>query len=166
MSDDAILVIDDEVLLIENGGELPEVAMYGCLYFLRHDPDGLGREPSAEEARRLKLAVVEGYRRIIVRDLTLANRGQGHYRGLARCLVNWGRMRRFCKREGIDPGPVAAEMRDLLSGFIAAEREEFLARRLYSQSLNCSAKEIIELCQQIGLHPVLLPPDWQLLIPA
>lgn len=153
-------LLDDEILLVENGGEMPEVALHGCLYFLSHDPDGPGAQLADHELRRLHHAVLEGYRRIIVRDLTLANRGQRHYRGLARCLVNWRRLARFCRRQGLDAASVAAEVRALLPPFLVAECLSTAAARQPS-CVNCSAEELLQLCQEVGLDPGLLPSGWQ-----
>lgn len=156
-------LIDDEVLIIENGGEIPEVALHGCLYYLSADPEGPGLVVSGPELFRLRRAVVEGYRKIIVRDLTLENRGRGHYRGLGRSIINWQRLRRFCRREGFDPTPVAAEIRALLQQFLAVEFAEVTAEARRS-CINCSLPELLTFFAQVGLDHSRLPAGWQGLV--
>ena len=156
--------IDDELLIIEDGGEMPEVTMHGSLYFLCLDPDGPQCTLTPRDLLRLKQAVVAGYRRIIVRDLILENRGKGHYRGLARSSINWQRLCRFCQREGFDPSPVAAEIRDLLEQFMVTEYEE-VAREKRASCINCSASELTTFFSQVGFDPCRrLPDGWQGLV--
>ena len=152
--------IDDEVLIIENGGEMPEVTWHSSLYFLSQDPDGLQCALTDQELLRLRQAVVEGYRKIILRDLTLENRGQGHYRGLARSMTNWQRLSRFCLREGLDASPVAAEVCDLLERFMAGEAVDVRGGERTS-CINCTATELLAFCREIGLDPSRLPEGWQ-----
>ena len=153
-------IIDDEVLIIENGGEMPEVIMHGCLYYLGQDPEGPRLVLSNHDLSRLKKAVVEGYRKIIVRDLTLENRGKGHYRGLARSGVNWQRLSRFCQREGLDASKVAKEVCDLLQRFMAVEHDDVSRQRRVS-CINCSATELLAFFARVGFDPGRLPEGWQ-----
>ncbi len=153
--------IDDEVLIIEDGGEMPEVTMHGCLYFLCLDPEGPQCSVSPQDLLRLKWAVVAGYRRIIVRDLTLENRGKGHYRGLARSAINWQRLCRFGQREGLDLSAVAAEVCALLVRFMVTEYQE-VERGMRTTCINCSAVELAAFFAQIGFDPSPhLPDGWQ-----
>lgn len=159
-STDTSTLIDDEVLIIENGGEMPEVIMHGCLYYLGQDPEGPKVTLSAQDQLRLKGAVVEGYRKIIIRDLTLENRGRGHYRGLARSSINWQRLSRFCRREGLDTAMVAQEVCDLLQRFLVAEHADVSQQRRVS-CINCSAPELLAFFAQVGFDPSRLPAGWQ-----
>lgn len=153
-------LLDDEVLIIEDGGEMPEVTMHSSLHFLCQDPEGPRVTLGHQELGRLKQAVVKGYRRIIVRDLTPANRGKGHYRGLARGAVNWRRLTRFCRREGLDPAPVAAEVRELLARFLEVEYEE-VRREGRKSCINCTGSELQAFFGELGLDPSPLPEGWQ-----
>ena len=154
-------MIDDEILIIENGGEMPEVALHGCLYFLGQDPDGPQLTLSQQEIQRLKLAVVEGYRKIILRDLTLENRGKGHYRGLARSFVNMQRLSRFCQQEAFDLTPVQTEVCERLQKFL--EAEYFDVHALGRKScINCSLADLTQFFALIGFDALgLLPEGWQ-----
>jgi hypothetical protein len=156
-------LLDDELLIIENGGEMPEVTLHGCLHFLNKDPEGPQCTFADQDLHRLRQAVVEGYRKIIIRDLTLANRGKGHYRGLARSVVNWQRLSRYCRREGFDPSRVAAEVCNLLERFVAVEHAE-VRRGERASCINCSTTELLALCEEVGLDPARLPEGWQGLI--
>lgn len=153
-------LLDDEVLIIEDGGEMPEVTMHSCLYFLTRDPDGPQTCLTAPDLLRLKQAVVMGYRRIIIRDLTPENRDKGHYRGLARGAVNWQRLVRFCGREGLDPTPVAAEVRELLGRFLLLEWDE-VRHEGKGSCINCSDQELIAFCGEVGFDSAALPQGWQ-----
>ncbi len=46
---DKTYYLEEELLLIENSGEIPEVAYHGSLYFLREDPDGPALNLSDED---------------------------------------------------------------------------------------------------------------------
>lgn len=156
-------LINDEVLIIENSGEMPEVILHGSLYYLGRDPDGPNIVLAIQDLRRLKQAVVEGYRKIIVRDLTLKNRGKRHYRGLARCIVNWQRLRKFCQREGFDITPVAIEICELLQRFMLGEYEDICAKNRQC-CINCSLAELLAFFFQVGFDPSELPSGWQELL--
>lgn len=153
-------IIDDEILIIENGGEMPEVTFHGCLYFLGMDPEGPRLALSRQDMKRLKLAVVEGYRKIIVRDLTLENRDKGHYRGLARSIVNVQRLRRFCQHEALDATPVASEVCERLQKFIVAEYVDVSVQRRKT-CINCSLADLVQFFVQIGFDQSRLPEGWQ-----
>jgi len=156
-------IIDDEILIIENGGEMPEVTFHGCLNFLGMDPEGPQFALSQQDIERLKLAVVEGYRKIIVRDLTLENRGKGHYRGLARSIVNLQRLRRFCQQEAFDITPVETEVREWLQNFIAVEHADVSTEGRQS-CINCSLADLEQLFDQIGFDSSRLPEGWQSIV--
>ena len=89
----------DELLIVRHSGEIPEVALHGSIFFLTRDPDGPTIDITPAELLLLKKMVVARYREIITRDLDANNRDKGLYRGLARCICNWQRLKRFCQRE-------------------------------------------------------------------
>jgi len=153
------VLIDDEVLIIETSGEMPEVAYHGSIYYITTDPAGPRLSIAAEQLAKLKLAVVEGYRRIIIRDLTLDNRDKRIYRGLARCVVNWARLERFCRAEGIDTAWVAHEVRAALKKFLEAEVAD--VRQGRRTCVNCSPASLLSLANRIGFESRQLPRDWQ-----
>jgi hypothetical protein len=156
-------IIDDEVLMIENGGEMPEVILHGCLYFLGMDPEGPQLALTQQNIRRLKLAVIDGYRSIILRDLTVANRGKSHYRGLARTLVNVQRLRRFCEQEEFDMGPVRVEVGEWLQNFMVAEYSD-VSTQARKTCINCSLVDLAQLFALIAFDASRLPAGWQRIV--
>lgn len=156
-------LIDDEVLIITDGGEMPEVTLHSCLHFLQNDPEGPRINVSEKDILRLKQAVVERYLSIIRRDMTLENRDKGLYRGLARSTANWQRLSRFCRKEGFDHFPLATEVRSLLLHFVTEEYAE-VSNHTRQTCINCSLKELTQFFEQIGLDPSRLPKDWETLL--
>ncbi|MDD5757458.1 MAG: hypothetical protein PHI06_00080 [Desulfobulbaceae bacterium] len=155
--------IDDEILIIENSGEMPEVAFHGCLYFLAVDPEGPQLTLGLQDRQRLRLAVIEGYRKIILRDLTLENRGKGLYRGLARAIVNVQRLLRFCARERLDPSRVTAEVCERLHDFLVVEHAEVAIKEKRS-CINCTEADLLEFFTLIGFDATRLPDGWRLIV--
>ena len=154
------ILIDDEVLIIETSGEMPEVAYHGSIYYITSDPAGPRLSIGAEQLAKLKFAVVEGYRRIIFRDLNLNNRDKSIYRGLARCVVNWSRLENFCRTEGIDTSSLALEVCSALKVFLAGELADVRSGR--PTSVNCSRLSLLGLAAKIGLDPGGLPQNWEI----
>lgn len=157
--------LSDELLIVRHSGEIPEVALHGSLYFLTSAPDGPALELSVSEIAALKAMVVERYREIIGRDLDPANRDRSLYRGLARAAVNWHRLERFCRREGLALEPWRAEARGALLAFVRQEAAE-VAARLRSPSINCPVAELRQFAEAVGLDPAELPLGWELLCPG
>lgn len=152
-------LIEDEILMIENGGEMPEVTFHSCRHFLTVDPDGPQLTLSPEDSKRLHLAVLEGYRRIILRDLTLDNRDKGCYRGLARTIVNVWRAERFCHRQGLDLTPLTAEVCRYLANFLAGEYLDVVNHKR-CPCLNCSEEELLTFFTRLGFDASQLPAGW------
>ncbi len=148
-------VIEDEVLIVETSGEMPEVAYHGSLYYLIHDPEGPGLSLVWEDKARLALAVIEGYRRIIRRDLDLENRQKSCYRGLARCLVNWRRVSGFAAAQRLSLAELQKEVAAALKIFLAGEVIDI--RQGYPTCVNCSHVELKELINELGLSADSLP---------
>lgn len=157
-------LLDDEVLIIEDGGEMPEVTYHGSLYYLTKDPDGPGLTLSFEDLLRLKMAVVERYRRIIIRDILVENREKGIYRGLARCAANWDRVVRFCQKEKFDLGTMADEVRAGLKRFFKTEVHDVITLGKQT-SVNCSPDTLTDLFNNVGLDSTELPKEWKTLAP-
>jgi hypothetical protein len=155
-------LLADEFLLVRHSGEIPEVALHSALYYLTQDPGGPGITLAAEELDLLKDAVQERYQEIILRDLDPENRDKGLYRGLARCVANWQRLRRFCRREGRDVGEIKQEVAGALQRFIARELQDVLSGSRVS-SINCSADELRLLAADLYLSADDLPDGWQCL---
>lgn len=152
--------IEEEAFIVQHSGEIPEIAFQGSLYFLTEDPDGPVLKLDASDILPLKQSVAERYRAIILRDLDPKNRDKRIYRGLARCVVNWQRLRKFCSREHIDIEVYRTETADALQVFLQRELAD-VQSRIRSSCINCSAQDIEKLADSLGLSMDLLPEGWQ-----
>lgn len=152
----------DELLIVRHSGEIPEVALHGSIYYLTEDPDGPVITLDDEDLTRLKSAVVERYCEIIFRDLEPDNRDKGLYRGLARCVANWGRLTKFCRREGREVDRIRSEVAGALCRFINRELCDVQSGRRIS-CINCSADELRQLASDLSLTAEDLPDGWQCL---
>ena len=155
-------LIDDEILIIETSGEMPEVAYHGSIHYLTADPDGPGITLGENDLRRLKNAAIEGFRRIILRDITLDNRDKGLYRGMERCIVNWRRLNTFCMREGLRCDAVRDELRDKVVEFLRGEIED--AARNGQSCINCTKERLLEFLDELGVEAKRLPAGWRKVI--
>ncbi len=117
----------EESEIIRFSGEIPEVAYWNSIYYLEDDPEGPCLRLNDEEKRLLKRAVIERYLTIILRDLTVANIGKSHYRGLERAMVNWGRLSLFAKREGFSKEAIRQKVLEFLRLFLDELKEKDLA---------------------------------------
>jgi NADH pyrophosphatase NudC (nudix superfamily) len=157
-------LLADEVLLVRNSGEIPEVAMYSSMYYLTGDPDGPSVSLEEQDLALLRAAVISRYRAIMLRDLEPDNRDKRSYRGLARCIVNWRRFRKFCGRIGHSTGPMRAEVGQALSRFLGQELQDVMSGKRQT-AINCTFADLALLLAEVGLQPVDLPEGWELLWP-
>lgn len=157
-------LLDDEVLIIEDGGEIPEVTYHGSIYYLTEDPGGPAVTLSEDDLLRLKLAVVEGYRRIISRDLMVENRDKSLYRGLERCAANWDRVMAFCEKEKLEIDPIAKEVCESVKLFFETEVTEVITLGKQT-SVNCTPEMLRDFFSKVGLDHEDLPKEWKSLTP-
>jgi hypothetical protein len=153
------LHLQDELLIIRHSGEIPEVALHGAIFFLTADQEGPGLDLAPDELLLLKKMVVERYREIIARDLEPDNRDKNHYRGLARCLCNWQRLKKFCRREGFATDPFRKEVASALITFLKNELSDISAGRRVS-SLNCTVLELTDFIKELRISCNDLPAGW------
>ena len=156
--------LEDEVLLLADSGEIPEVAYHASLYFLRDDPHGPRLALEESDCLRLKEQVVARYRWIILRDLDPANRDKRIYRGVARSKANWQRLHKFCRCHGFSSEPIRQEAATALLSFLEQEMRDTANGRL--SAVNCCAKSLEELTLDLGLALDELPSGWQRLCPS
>jgi len=151
--------LHDELLIVRHSGEIPEVALHSSIYFLTRDPDGPVIDLSQEELLLLKKMVLARYQEIINRDLDPDNRDKSLYRGLARCICNWQRLKRFCRREGFATDSFRKE---IAGGIITLLNKESLdiATQKRTASINCTALELTEFLDELGINFADLPDDW------
>jgi hypothetical protein len=149
----------DELLIVRHSGEIPEVALHGSIYYLTQDPNGPRITLDAKDIARLKSAVVERYCEIIFRDLEPDNRDKGLYRGLARCVANWGRLSKFCYRERREVGRIRSDVAEALCRFISRELCDVQIGHRTS-CINCTLAEFESLLAELRLGSDELPPGW------
>lgn len=150
----------DECLIIKNSGEIPEVAYHGSIYYLAEDPQGPQLHLSAADLKILQEAVVERYRFIILRDLTIGNRDKNFYRGLKRSAVNWQRLSIFAMANKNDLSIIREEVSRALLSFLTHEITEVTCG-LRQSCVNCSVKDLSRLAHNLSLTIVELPSGWE-----
>ncbi|MCK9293817.1 MAG: hypothetical protein M0P70_01935 [Desulfobulbaceae bacterium] len=154
------MFLEDEVFIIEDaGGEMPEVAMHGSLYFLCSDPEGPGLSLEKQDHLPLKKAVINRYQTIILRDLQPENRKKSIYRGLQRSAINWRRLKLFAEAQNLDTGHVRQKVAAALVSFL--EQEICFVRLGERSCINCSRQTLCEFAGELGLCSEDLAAGWQ-----
>ncbi|MBU2537839.1 MAG: hypothetical protein KKH22_05330 [Proteobacteria bacterium] len=155
-------LLAEEILIVRHSGEIPEIAFHGSLYYLCEDPDGPQLTLTEKERDILRRQVVARYRDILLRDLNPENRDATIYRGLKRCIFNWERLGKFCKRQGMTVEDVRQEIAGALRSFLHQEANE--VRAGFRQScLNCTKEELAVFAGAIGVRPEELPEGLEML---
>ena len=159
-------LIAEEAFVVLHSGEIPEVTFHEALYHLREDAEGPCLQLNSDDVLPLKLAVVNRYRAIILRDLDPENRDKSICRGLARCIANWQRMTNFCTREKMDFSVIKTETSEALQCFLQQETADVESKKR-SSCINCCQAEIEELAMSLlGLAVEDLPEGWRVLCSA
>ena len=152
----------DEILMLNDGGEMPEVAYHSSLYFLCQDPDGPQLELDEADLLALKGAVVGRYKTIIMRDLTPENRFTSIYRGVERSCANWQRLEGYGRREGLTT--LVDDMRpEIARALLAFLRQEYhdVVEAGQPTSINCDATRLNEFGTALGLELESAFPIWR-----
>jgi len=149
-------ILGEEKLLILHSGEIPEIAYHSSLIYLSQDEEGPKLDLSKIDLTPLKEAVFERYRKILLRDLNPKNRDRSIYRGIARSIVNWQRMKKFALKEGLDLSHVKQEAAEALSNFLTTEVNDVMSLSRKS-SLNAPYEEIVEFWKELGLNEKEVP---------
>lgn len=152
--------LEDEIFIIEDSGEMPEVGLQSSLYFLCKDPDGPGLSLKDNDLLPLKKAVIARYQTIILRDLMPENRNKSLYRGLARSAANWQRMKLFAQREHLDLDPVRQKTAAALISFLK-EEVCYVNRGGEGCCPDCSQHTLENFAKEVGLSADELPCHWQ-----
>lgn len=155
----------DEVLILRDSGEIPEIAYHAALYYLSEDQEGPHLTLDARDRARLREPVLERFRGIILRDLDPGNRQKRIYRGVARSKANWQRFKDFCRRQGIEEAvaPMRRETGEALRAFLVRELADVESGNC--SSLNCCLGDLEEFVMELGLVAAELPVGWQRLCP-
>lgn len=152
-------LMEDELLMVRQSGEIPAVAFHGALHFLSGDPEGPGLVLTASERAVLAGQAQARFREILLRDLDPENRDKPPFRGLARCAMNWQRCCQFCLQEGLDVKGLQQEVAAALLIFLRQEADEVQAG-LHPSSLTSTAATLGRLAAQLGLAEADLPAGW------
>lgn len=144
-------LIEDERLIILHSGELPEVAYHGSIHYLTEYPNGPLLKKEDIDLTPLKEAVIMRYQTIIFRDLDHKNREKRIYRGLARAIVNYARLNKFAKLEGMAIRHIHNEIKKRTHDFLQQEIDEVMKGNR-TTCINCSLDELQQFLQdmQIG----------------
>ena len=152
-------LIEDEVFLLADSGELPEVAYHAALWQLVGEPDGPRLILTETELRLLQDAALRRCQRIILRDLTPALRDHRVWRGPQRSICNWQRYLAFCRRIGRQHDLLfQAQAAAALTAYLAQELDELRSGTRQCSSVNCMDEELLDFAQQLG---GLLPEGWE-----
>lgn len=154
------MYLEDEVLFIEESGEMPEVAMHSSLYFLCSDPEGPGLKLRQEDRIPLKKAVLTRYQTIILRDLQPENRKKSIYRGLQRSAINWQRLKLFAEAENLDISHVRRVVSMALTAFLQAEIRS-VTQNNEPSCINCGRHTLQQFAWELGLCGADLAGGWQ-----
>lgn len=134
--------LEDEVLLIETAGEMPEVALAESRYHL-------GDSLAGPDLDYLRATAVRAYLTIIERDLDPANQGLSHFRGLERAADNLARLISFLERLGWKaPQDRWTALQSRLQAYLEAEREYIGAGRAYASA---SREQVEAVAGAVGL---------------
>ena len=161
---DRAAILEEEIYILRDSGEIPEIAYHSTLYYLTGDPQGPQMALTDEELAQLQDAALHRYREIVLRDLKPENRDLGLYRGVRRTLYNWQRMQDFCGRIGRNCASFQKPVGRALITFLKQELADVRAGERNS-SVNCSVERIEELAGLLGLDSADLPAGWQALCP-
>jgi len=119
--------LEDEILMVEHAGEMPEVAMAESLHHLGGLPE--------EEKNLLRAAAARGYLNIIERDLEAKHVGLPLFRGLERAAQNLERLVAFLERLGWPPPAQRwAGLAPRLARYLEAEQDALKAGRRYASA--------------------------------
>ncbi len=157
-------ILDDELLIVRDSGEIPEIALHATLHYLQEDPDGPQLTLTDAELQSLQDAALARCREIVLRDLDPDNRDLSIYRGIKRSIYNWQRLQAFCDRIGRRESGFKGVVREALVSFVYRELAD-VAAGIRSPAINCSVEELAVFCRQLGMDAGILPPGWQRLCP-
>ncbi|MGX9725874.1 MAG: hypothetical protein ACTFAK_00725 [Candidatus Electronema sp. VV] len=158
MADERSRLVEDEIFLLADSGELPEVAYHAALWQLCGEPDGPRLILTETELRLLQDAALRRCQRIILRDLTPAFRDRSVWRGPQRSIYNWQRYLIFCRRLGRQHDLLfQAQAAEALTAYLAQEEEELRSGTRQCSSVNCTDEELLDFARQLG---AALPESW------
>jgi hypothetical protein len=160
INEDRLAILEEEIYILRDSGEIPEIAFHSTLHYLTLDPDGPAMILTPEELELLQDAALHRYREIVLRDIDPENRDLGMYRGLRRTIYNWQRMQNFCTRIRRDCLSFADVVGRALFAFLQQELAD-VGQGKRRSSVNCSVEQLTEFAHQLDLSMDALPEGWQ-----
>ncbi|MCW5202833.1 hypothetical protein VU11_00920 [Desulfobulbus sp. US2] len=144
-------IVEDELFLLRDSGELPEIAYHSSLYYLTEDQDGPCLFLSEGEQRLLQEAALERCQQIVLRDLLPDNRDLGIYRGPQRSIYNWQRYCRFCQR--VDQRQDDAFKERVAQALVRFIRQEVadVEEGCRESSVNCTTEDLLAFAEEVGV---------------
>lgn len=152
-------ILEEEIIILRHSGEIPEIALHSSLYYLEEDEEGPQLTLRQDELHQLYDAALERAREIVLRDLDPKNRDLGIYRGVARSITNWRRLRDFCRRIDREPGRFNETVANALVSFLRNEIREVSAA-LRVSSVNCSTVDLVAFVRELSMDIDVLPDGW------
>lgn len=149
----------DEVLMIADGGEMPEVAFNASLYYLTKDGDGPSLCLGGGDLLVLKRAVIQRFGFIVLRDILPENRCKSIYRGLERSYLNWLRLLGYCQRENLAVDTLAEDVAATLSTFLQVELVD-VCDRGKTTCVNCTVEQLQDYAEKLNLDLDGIAPRW------
>ena len=160
--DDRESILEEEIIILRNSGEIPEITLHSSIYYLEDDEDGPQIRLCEEELHQLYDAALARAREIVLRDLDPDNRELSLYRGLARSIANWHRLQSFCDRINRQCPEFKKTVSQALLSFIEREYED-TQRSLRTPSVNCTTEDITSFCEALCMDISRLPDGWSCL---
>ena len=160
INEDRMAILEGELFILRDSGEIPEIAFHSTLHYLTDDEDGPEMLLTAEEFELLQDAALYRCREIVLRDLDPAKRDLGIYRGVLRSTYNWQRMQDFCSRIGRDCSAFKDTVGLVLIEFLEQELVDVRSGSRIS-SVNCSVEKLLGFINVLDLAADSLPDDWQ-----
>ena len=160
INEDRMAILEEEIFILRDSGEIPEIAFHTTLHYLTEDDEGPEMLLTAEELELLQDAALFRCREIVLRDLDPANRDLGIYRGVRRTIYNWQRKQDFCNRIGRDWSSFKETVGRALVEFLEQELVDVGSGSRMS-SVNCSAEMILGFTVMLDLPTDSLPAGWQ-----
>ncbi len=143
--------LQDEAELIENSGEIPEVAFYEGLSYLTEQEDGPKLTLTPSDIKPLEDAVMHRYKIIILRDLDYTNRGSSIFRGMKRAIINYKRLKKYQSRKNRAAFGWKEEFGQSFIDYIDRECQDISRGRLY-RTINCGREKIEEFANELGVN--------------
>ena len=164
INEERMAILEEEILILRDSGEIPEIAFHSSLHYLTEDDEGPAMVLTCEELELLQDAALFRYREIVLRDLDPANRDLSLYRGVCRTIYNWQRMQDFCNRIGRNASSFKKTVSQALVDFLARELVD-VKNGNRNSSVNCTVQQLLDLAAMLDVSADSLPAGWQGLCP-